>query len=89
MKAFLIQELIGLKRSPAEPHIKALRRRKIIDLLFYKGKFKRLEESFNNKNHGLLWHVNLAVNCRVKRDCNRNTKIVPADRSTPNSNKIC
>jgi hypothetical protein len=70
------------------PHIKALRRRKSIDLPLHKGKFKRLESSFNKKSHGLLWHVNMAVNCRVKRDCNLNTKVVPADRPTPNGSKI-
>jgi hypothetical protein len=57
-------------------------------VLIQKGKDKRLEASLNKKSHGLLWFVNMAVNCRVKRGCKLNTKVVPADRPTPNGSKI-
>jgi len=32
--------------------------------------------------------VDLAVNCRVKRDRNRNTQLKPTDRPAPNGGKI-
>lgn len=61
---------------------------KRIDLLFHKSNVGRIEARFNNQSYGFLRPVDLAVNCRVKRDRNRNTQIDSAERPAPKGGKI-
>ena len=61
---------------------------KRVDLLYHKNDFKRVEARLNNQSYGFLRPVDLSVNCRVKRDRNRNTQIEPVNRETPKGGKI-
>jgi hypothetical protein len=61
---------------------------KRIELLYHKDGLLRVEARLNNQSFGLLRPVDLAVNCRVKRDRNRNTQIQPTDRPAPEGGKI-
>ena len=61
---------------------------KRIDLLYHKNATHRVEARWNNESYGLLRPVNLAVNCRVKRDRNRNTQIETISRTPPKGGKI-
>jgi hypothetical protein len=61
---------------------------KRIDLLYHKSNFKRVEARLNNQTYGFLRPVDLAVNCRIKRDRNRNTQIEPVQRVAPKGGKI-
>jgi putative transposase len=61
---------------------------KRIDLLYHKNESRRVEARLNNQSYGLLRPVDLAVNCRVKRDRNRNTQINTTGPTTPNGGKI-
>lgn len=61
---------------------------KRIDLLYNKGNIKRVEARLNNQSYGFLRLVDLAVNCRVKRDRNRNTQIVAGEPPAPTGGKI-
>jgi transposase InsO family protein len=61
---------------------------KRIDLLYHKNNVGRIEARFNNQSYGFLRPVDLAVNCRVKRDRNRNTQIEPTKRPAPKGGKI-
>jgi putative transposase len=61
---------------------------KRIDLLYHKTEMARVEARFNGKSHGLIKPVNLAVNCRVKRDRNRNTQIDHQSPSFPKGGKV-
>lgn len=61
---------------------------KRIDLLYHKSNVCRVEARLNNQSYGFLRPVDLAVNCRVKRDRNRNTQIEPAKRPAPKGGKI-
>jgi putative transposase len=61
---------------------------KRIELLYHKSNVKRVEARLNNQSYGFLRLVDLAVNCRVKRDRNRNTQLKPTDRPAPNGGKI-
>jgi transposase InsO family protein len=61
---------------------------KRIDLLYHKSDVGRVEARLNNQSYGFLRPVDLAVNCRVKRDRNRNTQIEPTKRPAPKGGKI-
>jgi transposase InsO family protein len=61
---------------------------KRIELLYHKDGLLRVEARLNNQSYGLLRPVDLAVNCRVKRDRNRNTQIQPTNRPAPEGGKI-
>jgi transposase InsO family protein len=61
---------------------------KRIDLLYHKNSAHRVEAKWNNESYGLLRPVDLAVNCRVKRDRNRNTQIETISRTPPKGGKI-
>lgn len=60
---------------------------KRIDLLYHKDEMSRIEARFNGKSYGQLRPVNLTVNCRVKRDRNRNTQIDYPTSSIPKQKK--
>ena len=61
---------------------------KRIDLLYHKTSIQRVEARWNNESYGFLRPVDLGVNCRVKRDRNRNTQIEATDRPKPKGGKI-
>jgi putative transposase len=61
---------------------------KRIDLLFHKDKPLRVEARLAGKSYGMLQPVDLAVNCRVKRDKNRNTQLDIDNPNTPGGGKI-
>ncbi len=61
---------------------------KRIDLLYHKDSPQQVEARFNNQSYGFLRPVDLAVNCRVKRDRNRNTQIHGTPTPTPTGGKI-
>ena len=61
---------------------------KRIDLLYHKDQPMRVEARLSGESHGVLQPVDLAVNCRVKRDKNRNTQIDPDDTRVPSGGKI-
>jgi putative transposase len=61
---------------------------KRIDLLYHKSNCNRVEARLNNQSYGFLRLVDLAVNCRVKRDRNRNTQIEPVKQVAPKGGKI-
>jgi putative transposase len=61
---------------------------KRIDLLYPKEDPDRVEARFNQQSYGFLRPLNLAVNCRVKRDRNRNVQIEPTDPPAPKGGKI-
>ena len=57
---------------------------KRIDLLYHKDQPMRVEARLSGQSYGMLQPVDLAVNCRVKRDKNSNTQI-DADDTRPTS----
>lgn len=61
---------------------------KRIDLLFHKDQPQQVEARFQNQTYGMLRPVDLAVNCRVKRDRNRNTQISAQQTEPPKGGKI-
>jgi transposase InsO family protein len=61
---------------------------KRIDLLYHKEKPQQVEARLKNHSYGLLRPVDLAVNCKVKRDRNRNTQISTQDSTPPEGGKI-
>ena len=61
---------------------------KRIELLYHNSNVKRVEARLNNQSYGFLRPVDLAVNCRVKRDRNRNTQIEPGCPPAPKGGKI-
>lgn len=61
---------------------------KRIDLLYHKNSIHRVEARWNNESYGFLRPVDLAVNCRVKRDRNRYTQIDSSHRTPPKGGKI-
>jgi hypothetical protein len=53
-----------------------------VELLYHADDIKRVEILYQQKSYGFLRPVNLHVNCRVKRDKNRNTQInIDADQN--------
>lgn len=46
-----------------------------VELLYHAGEPDRVEIRYNQKSYGFLRPVDLHVNCRVKRDKNRNTEM--------------
>jgi putative transposase len=46
-----------------------------VELLYHAGEPDRVEIRYNQKSYGFLRPVDLHVNCRVKRDRNRNTQM--------------
>jgi transposase InsO family protein len=61
---------------------------KRIDLLFHKDQPLRVEARLAGKSYGMLQPVDLAVNCRVKRDKNRNTQFDMEYSHTSGGGKI-
>ena len=61
---------------------------KRIELLYHQQNPKRVEAFFKNKSYGLLRPVDITVNCRVKRDRNRNTQIESHSPATPKAGKL-
>lgn len=61
---------------------------KRIDLLYHKDQPLQVEARLSGKSYGILQPVDLAVNCRVKRDKNRNTQIDSDDTRPPSGGKI-
>ena len=61
---------------------------KRIDLLFHKDQPLRVEARLAGKSYGMLQPVDLVVNCRVKRDKNRNTQFDMEYPQTPGGGKI-
>jgi transposase InsO family protein len=61
---------------------------KRIDLLYHKDQPMRVEARLSGESYGMLQPVDLAVNCRVKRDRNRNTQIDTDDTRPPSGGKI-
>jgi len=62
--------------------------RKRIDLLYHKNQPLQVETRLSGKSYGMLQPVDLAVNCRVKRDKNHNTQIDTDNTQKPSSGKI-
>jgi transposase InsO family protein len=53
-----------------------------VELLYHADDIKRVEILYRQKSYGFLHPVDLHVNCRVKRDKNRNTQInINADKN--------
>lgn len=61
---------------------------KRIDLLYHKDQPMRVEARLAGESYGALQPVDLAVNCRVRRDRNRNTQIDTNDTHPPTGGKI-
>ena len=61
---------------------------KRIELFYHKDQISRVEARLNNQSYGFLRPVDLNVNCRVKRDRNRNTQIAPGERPAPKGGRI-
>ena len=61
---------------------------KRIDLLYHKDQPMQVEARLSGKSYGMLQPVDLAVNCRVKRDKNSNTQIDVDHSPAPSSGKI-
>ena len=61
---------------------------KRIDLLYHKDQPMRVEARLSGESYGMLQPVDLAVNCRVKRDRNRNIQIDTDDTRPPSGGKI-
>lgn len=61
---------------------------KRIDLLFHKDEPAKVEARLAGKSYGMLLPVDLGVNCRAKRDKNRNTQIDIHDSPKPSSGRI-
>lgn len=61
---------------------------KRIELLYHHQRPHRVEAVFKNKSYGLLQPVDMAVNCRVKRDRNCNNLIQADDPVAPKGGKV-
>lgn len=61
---------------------------KRIDLLYHKDQPLQVEARLAGKSYGMLQPVDLAVNCRVKRDKNSNTQIDIDQGPAPSGGKI-
>jgi len=61
---------------------------KRIDLLYHKDQPMRVEARLSAQSYGMLQPVDLAVNCRVKRDKNSNTQIDADHTRAPIGGKI-
>ncbi len=61
---------------------------KRIDLLYHRDQPMQVEARLASKSYGMLQPVDLAVNCRVKRDKNSNTQIDVDDTPEPSGGKI-
>jgi len=61
---------------------------KRIDLFYHRDQPLRVEARLSGESYGMLQPVDLAVNCRVKRDRNRNTQIDTDDTLLPSGGKI-
>lgn len=61
---------------------------KRIDVLYHDSDMNHVEARWNGASYGELRPVNLAVNCRVTRDRNRNTQIAASTPTTPKGGKI-
>ena len=61
---------------------------KRIDLLYHKDRPTRVEARWSGESFGALQPVDLAVNCRVRRDKNRYTQIDTDDTRPPSGGKI-
>ena len=61
---------------------------KRIDLLFHKDDPAKVEARLAGKSYGMLLPVDVGVNCRVKRDKNRNTQIDIDNSPKPSSGRI-
>jgi hypothetical protein len=61
---------------------------KRIDLLYHKDQPTQVEARLAGESYGMLQPVDLAVNCRVRRDRNRNTQIDTDNTHPPSSGKI-
>jgi hypothetical protein len=51
---------------------------KRVELLYHADMLDQVEVRYNQKSYGIARLVDIHVNCRVKRDKNRNTQITPA-----------
>ena len=49
-----------------------------VDLLYHRDRPKKVEVRLAHKSYGYLQPVDLAVNCRVKRDKNNRAQIIDA-----------
>ena len=54
---------------------------KRVQLLYHEQEPKEVEVFFENVSHGFLVPVDIHVNCRVKRDKNKNTQLEPASKT--------
>lgn len=61
---------------------------KRIDLLYHKDQPLRVEAQLAGKSYGIIQVVELAINCRVKRDRNRNTQIDADKDRRPSGGRI-
>ena len=61
---------------------------KRIDLYYHKDDMHRVEARWDHKSYGQLRPVNLAANCRVKRDRRQNTQIEATATSKPKGGQI-
>ena len=61
---------------------------KRIDVLYHTSDMRHVEARLNACSYGELHPVDLAVNCRVKRDKNRNTQIAAGAPTTPKGGKV-
>ena len=61
---------------------------KRIDLLYHKDQPTKVEARLAGESYGMLQPVDLAVNCRVKRDKNSNTQIDADHTRAPIGGKI-
>ncbi len=61
---------------------------KRIDLLYHKDQPLRVEARLSGQSYGMLQPVDLAVNCRVRRDKNNNTQIQTEGSRPPSGGKI-
>jgi transposase InsO family protein len=61
---------------------------KRIDLLYHKDQPMRVEARLSGQSYGMLQPVDLAVNCRVRRDKNNNTQIETEGSRPPSGGKI-
>lgn len=50
-------------------------------ILYHEQQPRNVEVFFNQQSHGLLVPVDLHVNCRVKRDRNKNTELESAAKT--------
>jgi putative transposase len=61
---------------------------KRIDVLYHDSDMRRVEARFSGASYGQLRPVDLAVNCRVTRDRNRNTQIATSTPTPPKGGEI-